>query len=75
MGTGLPQGATAPERQASSHLVSIETFTTLVVPGIASAAYFAAGVANIYAGHYPLAVMWLCYSCANIALLISISHK
>lgn len=55
--------------------MSTETFTTLVVPGIASAAYFSAAVANVYAGHYPLAVMWLCYSVANIALLISVSHK
>lgn len=52
--------------------MSIETFTTIIVPGIASAAYFSAGIANIYVGRYALAIMWLCYSIANICLLLTV---
>lgn len=55
--------------------MTIETFTTVCVPGVASLAYFSAGVANIIAGHYALAVMWLCYSVANICLLSTVLRK
>jgi hypothetical protein len=52
--------------------MSIEYFTTVIVPGIASVAYFSAGIANIYVGRHALAVMWLCYSIANICLLSTV---
>ena len=52
--------------------MSIEYFTTVIVPGIASVAYFSAAVANVYTGRYALAVMWGCYSIANICLLITV---
>ena len=52
--------------------MSIEYFTTVIVPGIASLAYFSAGVANIYVGRYALAIMWLCYAIANICLLLTV---
>jgi hypothetical protein len=55
--------------------VSVETFTTVCVPGIASLAYFSAGVANLYVRNYALAVMWLCYSIANICLLSTVLRK
>jgi hypothetical protein len=54
--------------------MNLETFCTTVVPGIASAAYFSAGVANLWMKNYPLAVMWLCYSLANICLLMSVKR-
>jgi hypothetical protein len=40
--------------------ISVETFTTIVVPGIASAAYLSASVACFFAHRPALAVMWLC---------------
>jgi hypothetical protein len=52
--------------------MTIEQFCTTVVPGIASAAYFAAGCANLYVHNYPLAIMWLCYAVANVCLLLSV---
>ena len=55
--------------------MTIETFTTVCVPGIASLAYFSAGVANLYTKNYALAVMWLCYSIANICLLSTVLRK
>ena len=55
--------------------MSIETFTTVCVPGIASLAYFSAGVANLCIRNYPLSVMWFCYSVANICLLSSVLRK
>ena len=55
--------------------ISIETFTTIVVPGVASLAYFSAGVACFIAHRPALAVMWLCYSIANICLLSTVLRK
>ena len=55
--------------------MTIQTFTTIVVPGIASLAYFSAGVANLYARNYALATMWLCYSVANVCLLSTVFRK
>jgi hypothetical protein len=55
--------------------VSIDYFTTVIVPGIASLAYLSAGVANICVGRYALATMWLCYSIANICLLSTVIKK
>ena len=55
--------------------MSIETFTTVCVPGIASLAYFSAGIANLYARNYAMAIMWLCYSVANVALLSTVLRK
>ena len=52
--------------------MSIETFTTLIVPGIASIAYASASVACLFAGRPALAVMWAAYCVGNIALLISV---
>ena len=55
--------------------MSVETFTTIVVPGIASLAYFSAGVANLCVRNFPMAVMWLCYAVANVCLLMSVTRK
>ena len=55
--------------------MSIETFTTVCVPGIASLAYFSAGIANLYTRNYPMAIMWLCYAVANLALLSTVLRK
>ena len=55
--------------------MTIETFTTVCVPGIASLAYFSAGVANLYARNWPMAVMWFCYAVANVALLSTVLRK
>jgi hypothetical protein len=55
--------------------VSTETFTTIVVPGIASAAYLSASVACFIVHRPALAVMWLCYSIANICLLSTVLRK
>ena len=52
--------------------MTAETFTTLIVPGIASAAYLSASVACFCVGRPALGVMWACYSCANIMLLMSV---
>lgn len=55
--------------------MTLETFTTTIVPGIASLAYASAGFANLYARHYALATMWICYSVANICLIATVSAK
>jgi len=55
--------------------VTIDTFTTVCVPGIASLAYFSAGVANLFARNYAMATMWFCYSIANICLLSTVIRK
>ena len=55
--------------------MTTETFTTIVVPGIASLAYFSAGVACLIAHRPALAVMWICYSVANICLLLTVLRK
>jgi hypothetical protein len=55
--------------------MSVETFTTVCVPGIASLAYFSAGVANLYARNYAIATMWFCYSVANVCLLSTFLRK
>ena len=55
--------------------MTVETFTTIVVPGIASLAYFSAGIACFFAHRPALAVMWLCYSIANICLLSTVLRK
>lgn len=55
--------------------MSVETFTTVWVPGAASLAYFSAGVANLYVRNYALAVMWLCYAIANVCLLSTFLRK
>ena len=55
--------------------MSIETFCSTIVPGVASLAYATAGFANLYAGRVPLAVMWLCYAIANICLITSFVRK
>lgn len=55
--------------------MSIETFTTVCVPGVASVAYFSAGIANLYARNYALATMWICYAIANICLLSTVLRK
>ena len=55
--------------------ISVETFTTVCVPGIASLAYFSAGIANLYTRNYPMAIMWLCYAVANICLLTTVLRK
>ena len=52
--------------------MSIEYFTTVVVPGIASVAYASAAFGNIYTGRYALALMWGCYSVANICLILTV---
>ena len=55
--------------------MTAETFTTIVVPGIASAAYFSASVACFYVHRPALGVMWLCYSVANVCLLWTVLRK
>jgi len=55
--------------------MTTETFTTILVPGIASLAYFSASVACFIAHRPALAVMWLCYSIANICLLSTVLRK
>jgi hypothetical protein len=55
--------------------ISVETFTTVVVPGIASVAYASAGIACFFAHRPALAVMWLCYAIANICLLSTVLRK
>ena len=55
--------------------MSIDTFTTVCVPGIASLAYFSAGVANLFTRNYAMATMWFCYSIANICLLSTVIRK
>jgi len=50
--------------------MTAETFCTTVVPGIAGAAYLFAGVANLCTRNYLMAVVWLCYSVANICLIL-----
>lgn len=55
--------------------MTIDTFTTVCVPGIASLAYFSAGVANLFARNYAMATMWFCYSIANICLLSTVIRK
>ena len=55
--------------------MTTETFTTIVVPGIASLAYFSAGVACFIAHRPALAVMWICYSVANVCLLSTVFRK
>ena len=52
--------------------MTIEQFTTLIVPGIASLAYASASVACFCVGRPALGVMWACYSCANIMLLMTV---
>ena len=55
--------------------MTTEIFTTIVVPGIASLAYFSAAVACFIAHRPALAIMWLCYSIANICLLSTVLRK
>ena len=55
--------------------MTIETFTTVCVPGIASLAYFSAGVANLYTRNYAMALVWFCYATANVALLSTFLRK
>lgn len=55
--------------------MTIETFTTVCVPGIASLAYFSAGVANLCVRNYALATMWFCYAIANVCLLSTVLRK
>ena len=55
--------------------MSVETFTTIVVPSIASLAYASAGVACFFAQRPALAVMWLCYAVANLCLLSTVIRK
>ena len=55
--------------------MTLETFTTVCVPGIASLAYFSAGVANLYTRNYAMAIMWICYAVANVALLSTVLRK
>ena len=54
---------------------SIETFTTIIVPGIASAAYLSAGIACFCVHRPALGLMWVCYSVANICLLSTVLRK
>ena len=55
--------------------MTIETFTTVCVPGVASLAYFSAGVANLCVRNYALATMWLCYAIANVCLLSTVLRE
>ena len=56
--------------------MTIEMFTTVCVPGIASLAYLSAAIANLFiTRNYPMALMWGCYSVANLALLTSVLRK
>ena len=55
--------------------MTVETFCSTIVPGVASLAYATAGLANLHAGRYPLAVMWLCYAVANVCLIYSFTRK
>jgi len=55
--------------------MTAETLCTTIVPGVASLAYLSAGIANLFTKNYPLAIMWLCYSTANICLLLSVARK
>ena len=55
--------------------MSSETFTTIIVPGIASLAYASAGVACFFAHRPALGIMWVCYSVANICLLSTVLRK
>lgn len=55
--------------------MSIVTFTTIVVPAVATLAYFVAGCGNIYLRNYPAAGMWLAYSVANVCLLLMVYKK
>jgi hypothetical protein len=55
--------------------VSILTFTTIIVPAVATLAYFIAGVGNLYLRNYALSGMWFAYSVANVCLLIMVAKK
>ena len=55
--------------------MSIDILTTVCVPGIASLAYLTAGVAHLCSRNYALALMWICYSVANICLLTAVAKK
>ena len=55
--------------------ISVEQFTTVIVPGIASLAYFSAGVANLYTRNWAMALVWFCYATANVALLSTVLRK
>ena len=55
--------------------MSIETFTTVCVPGVASLAYFSACIANLYTKNWAMATMWGCYGVANLALLSTVLRK
>lgn len=55
--------------------MNIITFTTIVVPAVATLAYFVAGIGNILIKNYPLAGMWFFYSGANICLLLMVWQK
>jgi len=55
--------------------MTTEFFTTIVVPGIASAAYLSASIACFCVGRPALGTMWACYSLANIMLLLTVLRK
>jgi len=55
--------------------MTAETFCTTIVPCIAGGAYFFAGMANLFTKNYLMAVVWLCYSVANICLILLVTRK
>jgi hypothetical protein len=55
--------------------MSILTFTTIVVPAVATLAYFIAGCGNLYLRNYALSGMWFAYSVANVCLLLMVAKK
>ena len=55
--------------------MTLETFTTTIVPGIASLAYASAGIANLYARNWAMSAVWICYSIANVCLIATVSAK
>lgn len=55
--------------------MTLQVFCSTVVPMVASLAYASAGVANLYARNWGMAVVWLCYSTANIFLIAQVTRK
>ena len=55
--------------------MNLEILTTIIVPLIATFAYFVAGCGNIWIKNYPLAGMWFFYSGANVCLLLMVWQK
>ena len=54
--------------------MTIEYFTTFVVPLLASVVYLVASVGSFWVDRPVMGTMWLCYSVANICLLLTVKQ-